>query len=111
MTSFGSSSKIKNLNNQSRLFVSKTDSNKQREANYNKNLIWKLVALDKRKTAEVGINTRDHLSTGEAGRRILWGGGGRVTRFQGELEGICRFQLSIKGGGNYRKSASNWFPA
>ena len=26
------------------------------------------------------------------------GGGGRVTRFQGELEGICRFQQSIKGG-------------
>lgn len=27
------------------------------------------------------------------------GGGGRITRFQGELEGICRFQQSIKGGG------------
>ena len=26
------------------------------------------------------------------------GGGGRITRFQGELEGICRFQQSIKGG-------------
>ena len=27
------------------------------------------------------------------------GEGGRVTRFQGELEGIYRFQQSIKGGG------------
>ena len=27
------------------------------------------------------------------------GEGGRITRFQGELEGICRFQQSIKGGG------------
>lgn len=26
-------------------------------------------------------------------------GGGRITRFKGELEGICRFQQSIKGGG------------